>query len=135
MGLKYVSALEDNQCANPKCKEELMKAIQAAVPKSSIWKLVGVLLVPIIIGFGAVYSLVTTADVKYAKEVEVKVLGAQMQFMTTTLRELKDSLGKMDTSVNTKLEEIQKNQVEVYKQMNKMHQGSSSNSTSRYVKE
>lgn len=119
MNLKYVSSLEDGQCPNPKCKEELMEAIREAVPKASVWKvlsvLIGTLLVPTLIGFAIVYSMITTADVKYAREVEVKVLAAQLGFVTTTMKDVKDSINDLNKDLVYKLEEIQKRQIEVYK--------------------
>jgi hypothetical protein len=119
LNLKYVSATEDSVCANPKCKEELMRAINAAVPKSSVWKVASVLLLPVLIGFAVVYSVVTTADTKYAREVEVKVLAAQLGFMTMTMNEVKHSVAVLNSNMMEKLEEIRKQQIDLYKQIPK----------------
>lgn len=135
MALKYVNAIEgelNGACTNPKCKEELMRAISAAVPKASVWKVASILLLPTIIGFAVVYSVITTADTKYAREVEVKVLAAQLGFMTSSLKDLKDSIGNLDRDLTFKLEEIQKRQIEVYKSLGSQREKNEKSSNNNY---
>ena len=139
MALKYVSGLEEDKCPNPECKAELMEAIRAAVPKASVWKvisvLIGTLLVPTLIGFAIVYSMITTADVKYAREVEVKVLAAQLGFVTSVMNEVKSSITALNVNMLEKLDDMQKRQLELYKQINshreKSEKTSDSNRTQR----
>jgi hypothetical protein len=74
--------------------------MNSKVPKSTILAIAGILLIPLLVGYGMVYSLLSNADVKYAKEVEVKILATQFNYMTGSLIDLKSDIGNLSRKID-----------------------------------